>query len=136
MQDPLSGTKAAADFITEMMQTREGEHTEVEKAEGGSGKALSQDGEQLYGQCMGGFADAGIDGENPAKVCRAYAQDFDRRHPGGFNEVLGSSSQDEEPTVQKTVSAAGMSAGLGSPSAEVHLTDVDQRKKRRLGLNA
>lgn len=132
MQDPLSGTRAAADFITEMMQTREGEHSQVEKAEGDSDKALSADGQKLYDMCVAGFEQAGVEGENPTKVCRAYAQDFDRKHPGGFDEVLD--AEGDEPEVEKTVSTAGMSASMGSPSAEVHLTDAP--RKRRLGPNS
>jgi hypothetical protein len=128
MQDPLSGTKAATDFITDLMSAREGEQVELEKAAEAS-KGLSQDGQRLYDMCVAGHSEAGTDSGIAAKVCRAYAQDFDRQYSGGFDEVL---SADAGP-VEKTVSVAGMTADLGSPSAELHLTDTGARRKRGQG---
>lgn len=122
--DPLSGTKAAADFITDFMHTRDGEQSEVEKAHAGSDSALSEDGQHLYDTCKAGMAQAGADSSTADKVCHAYAEDFDRRHAGGFAEVLPND-------VSKTVSVAGMSADLGTPSTEVALTDVGGKRLKR-----
>lgn len=128
MQDPLSGTKAATDFISDLMSTRQGEQVEMEKA-ASADKALSQDGQHLFDMCVAGHQDAGTDSGVAQKVCRAYAQDFDRQHPGGFNEVLPAGAGE----VEKTISVAGMSAAVGSPSAELLLTDVGTRRKRGQG---
>ena len=134
MNDPLSGTKATADFISDLMTARADE-SGIEKAEGKlpSVESLHPDAQKVYQSCVAGFSDAGITGGTPEKTCLFSAVDFDRRHPNGLE--TGSESDDSEPDVEKTVSTAGMTADLGSPSAEVHLTDADSRK-RRLGFNS
>ena len=136
MQDPLSGTKATADFVTELMTAREQESAEVEKAGAApSIESLSPDAQDVYRRCMDGFSEANTHGENAEKVCSLYARDFDQRHPNGLSAGEAEGSEEEPAEVEKTVSAAGMAADLGSPSADVALTDVAQRK-RRLGQTA
>jgi len=138
MQDPLSGTKAAADFISELMTARADETTEVEKADDAgapSVDSLHPDSQKAYQLCISGFADSGVDEGTQQKICSIAARDYDRRNPNG--SAIGSSAgeSDAGAEVEKTISTAGMSADLGSPSAEVALTDTGKRKKR-LGYTA
>ena len=131
MQDPLSGTKATVDFISAMMLSHD-EVSEVEKA----GRALpdvdslSPDARKVFDMSMEGFDGLDVDPEYAKTVSLIAAAEFDRKPSGGSDETP------PEENTQKVVSTAGMSASLGSPSAEVLLTDTGAERKRRLGQAA
>lgn len=150
MQDPLSGAKQASSFIIDLMDARAAEaevESELEKAKdededskddaGGSSKRkvdvtqFNEQAQDLYRQCMLGMEMAGHTGDTAQRICALQARDFDKAHPDGMDIPTG---EGDEPDVEKNVSTAGMTADLGSPSADVALTDADTgRKKRRLG---
>lgn len=141
MRDPLSGAKKASKFVSDLMAARAGDMQKADQ-QSMSGdsfdvNSLSESAQEEYQRCMDGFSEAGITGDSVQKICALGAYEFDQENPDGFKvDGLDQALSDitSEGGVEKTVSTAGMAADLGTPSAEVELTDVGgYPKKKRLG---
>lgn len=139
MRDPLTGAKKASKFVTELMAARAAEVEKAEKPEGGQMPDVSsfhEDAQLLYSSCMDGFDGTSTPEDVAKQICTLSAYRFNERHPNGYPMPELDALIQEAGGVEKTVSTAGMSADLGTPSAEVVLTDVGvEEKRRRSGSN-
>lgn len=139
MRDPLNGAKKASKFVTELMAARAAEVEKADKSQTTKMPDVSsfhEDAQLLYSSCMDGFEGADTPQDVAKQICTLSAYNFNERHPNGYAMSELDELLQEFGGVEKTVSTAGMSADLGTPSAEIALTDVGfGEKRRRSGSN-